>query len=83
MRKSTSSLTHDIFTAFDNSLEVRGVFWGILKAFTKVWDDGLVCKLKQNSIKDKGPISSDVPFEKSLTKNSFKWSVCIMYINAR
>ena len=47
------SITYDIFTSFDNGLEVRGVFLDILKAFDKVWLDGLISKLKQNEIKDK------------------------------
>ena len=47
------SITHDIFTSFDNGLEVRGVFLDISKAFDKVWHDGLIYKLKQNGIKDK------------------------------
>ena len=34
------SITYDIFTSFDNSLEVRGVFLDISKAFNKVWHDG-------------------------------------------
>ena len=44
------SITHDIFSSFDNGLEVRGVFLDIAKAFDK---DGLIYKLKQNGIKDK------------------------------
>ena len=47
------SITHDIFTSFDNGLEVRGLFLDISKAFDKVWHDGLIYKLKQNGIKDK------------------------------
>ena len=46
------SITHNIFTFFDNGLEVRGVFLDIPKAFDKVWHDGLIYKLKQNEIKD-------------------------------
>ena len=46
------SITHDTFTSFDNGLEVRGVFLDISKAFDKVWQDGLIYKLKQNGIKD-------------------------------
>ena len=46
------SITHDIFTSFDNGLEVRRVFLDISKAFDKVWHDGLIYKLKQNRIKD-------------------------------
>ena len=49
------SITHDIFTSFDNGLEVRGAFLkrSISKAFDKLWHDGLIYKLKQNRIKDK------------------------------
>ena len=47
------SITHDIFTSFDNEFEVRGVFLDISKAFDKVWHNGLIYKLKQNGIKDK------------------------------
>ena len=42
------SIIHDIFTSFDNGLEIRGVFLNISKAFHKVWYDGLIYKLKQN-----------------------------------
>ena len=47
------SITHYIFTSFDNGLEVREVFLNISKAFDKVWHNGLIYKLKQNDIKDK------------------------------
>ena len=43
---------NEIHQAFENpkSLEVRAVFLDISKAFDKVWHDGLIFKLKQNSI---------------------------------
>ena len=46
------SITHEIYNAFDSnlSLEVRGVFLDISKAFDKVWYDGLIYKLKRNGI---------------------------------
>ena len=44
------SITHEIFTSFDNGLEVRSVFLDISKAFGKVWYEGLIFKLKQNGI---------------------------------
>ena len=47
------SITHNIFTPFDNGLEIRGVFLDISNAFDKVWRNGLIYKLKQNGIKDK------------------------------
>ena len=44
------AIAHNIFSAFDAnpSLEVRGVFLDLSKAFDRVWHDGLLCKLKSN-----------------------------------
>ena len=46
------SITHKIYNAFDcnPSLEVRGVFLDISKAFDKVWHKWLIYKLKRNGI---------------------------------
>ena len=46
-------ITNGIFTSFDNSLVVKGVFLDISKAFDNVWHDGLIYRLKRNGIKDK------------------------------
>ena len=46
------SITHDVFTSFDNGLGVRGLFLDISKVFNK-WHHELTYKLKQNGIKDK------------------------------
>ena len=50
-----SLITHEILKAFDSNptLEVRGVFLDISKAFDKVWHEGLVWKLKSNGIHGK------------------------------
>ena len=42
------SITHEIYKSFDAnpSLELRGVFLDISKAFDRVWHDGLLYKLK-------------------------------------
>ena len=47
------SITHDIYKSFDCGYELRGVFLDILKAFDKVWDDGIIFKLEQNGISRK------------------------------
>ena len=44
------SVTHEIFTSFDNGLEVRNNFLYMYKAFDKIWHKGIIFKLKQNSI---------------------------------
>ena len=43
-------ITHDIYQSLEDSLETRGVFLDISKAFHKVWQQGLLFKLKQNGI---------------------------------
>ena len=44
------SITHEIFTSFDDGLEVRSAFLDISNAFDKVWHEGLIFNLKQNGI---------------------------------
>ena len=40
-------ITHEICQSFDEGCKVRDVFLDISKAFDKVWDEGLIFKLKQ------------------------------------
>ena len=42
--------THDIYQSLDDGLETRAVFLDISKLFDKVWHEGLLFNLKQNSI---------------------------------
>ena len=44
------AITHKIYKSFDACLDARAVFLDISKAFDKVWDQGLLYKLKQNGI---------------------------------
>ena len=46
------SITHEIYKAFDAnpSLDVRGLFLDLSKAFYRVWYDGLMYKLKSQGI---------------------------------
>ena len=50
--RASNNFTHEIHKASDcsHSLEVRGVFLDISKAFDKVWHDGLLYNLKRNDI---------------------------------
>ena len=44
------SITHEIYSSFDEGLEVRSVFLDISKAFDKVWYDGIIFNLTQNGM---------------------------------
>ena len=44
------SINHEILSAFDIGLEVRGLFLDISKAIDKVWHAGMIYKLRQNGI---------------------------------
>ena len=46
------SITHEIYSSFDEGLEVRSVFLDISKALDKVWHDGIIFKLTQNGISE-------------------------------
>ena len=50
MHKTINIYTHEIQQSFDNGFEIRGVFPDIIKAFDKVWHNGLIYKLKQNGV---------------------------------
>ena len=46
------SITHGIYSSFDDGFEVRSVFLEISKAFDKVWHEGIIFKLKQSGVSD-------------------------------
>ena len=41
------SITHEIYSSFDDGFEVRSVFLDIYKAFDKVWHEGIIFTTKQ------------------------------------
>ena len=49
------SISHEIYKSFDcsPSIDIRGVFLDISKAFDKVWHDGLIFKLQTCGIDGK------------------------------
>ena len=49
-RPGDSCINHEILSAFNIGLEVRGLFLDVSKAFDKVWHAGLIYKLRQNGI---------------------------------
>ena len=59
------SIVHDIYSLFDchQSLEVRGIFLDISKAFDRVWHEGLLYKIQPVGI-------SGTPLK---LIESFKW----------
>ena len=46
------SITHEIYSSFDDGFEVKSVFLDISKAFDKVWHEGIKFQLQQNGISD-------------------------------
>ena len=44
------SITHEIYSSFDDGFEFRTVFLDISKPFDKVWHEGIIFKLKENGI---------------------------------
>ena len=47
------SVTHEIYASFDScpSLEIRGAFLDISKAFDRVWHEGPIYKIQCMSVK--------------------------------
>ena len=67
------AITHEIYSNFDAcpSLETRGVFLDISKAFDRVWHAGLLHKIKSYGIN--GPLLILI---KSFLTNFFIWERC-------
>ena len=71
------SITHEIFTSFDNGLELRSVFLDISKAFDKVWHEGLIFKFKKNGVS--GELFPSYPIFKAIGNKGLCLMVKIRY----
>ena len=71
------SITHEIFTSFDNGLELRSVFLDISKAFDKVWHEGLIFKFKKNGVS--GELFPSYPIFKAMGNKGLCLMVKIRY----
>ena len=40
------SIAHEIYSSFGDGFEIRSVFLDISEVFDKVWDEGIIFKLK-------------------------------------
>ena len=77
------SIVHDIYASFDccPSLEVRGVFLDISKAFDRVWHEGLIYKLQSLGISGL-PLKCIESFLSNISQSLIKWSVIFMVSSA-
>ena len=68
------SIVHDIYASFDccPSLEVRGVFLDISKAFDRVWHEGLIYKLQSLGISGL-PLKCIESFLSNISQRLIKW----------
>ena len=75
------SITH-IYRAFDDnpSLEVRGVFLDLSKAFDQIWHGGLLYKLKNNGI-DGNALQLIESFPQHTSNSRFEWPTLQLTIN--
>ena len=60
---------HEIFQSFDDGLEVRGVFLDISKTSDKVWNNGVIYKLKANQAAGDSLDTSSIVFKEKKKSN--------------
>ena len=71
------SITHEIYSSFDDGFEVRSVLLDISKAVDKVWHKGIIFKLQQNGISD-DLLNALSDFLRNRKQSYTSWSVLFM-----
>ena len=56
-------ITHEIFQSFDDGLKVRSVFLDISKTSDKVWNNGVIYKLKASQAAGESLDTSTIVFK--------------------
>ena len=72
-------ITHEIYKSFDDGCEVWGVFLDILKAFDKLWHQGLHYKLRQKNISHGQRLKLEFPKVQFLGHYCFQ-SISMIYL---
>ena len=70
------SIAHTIYVSFDAnpSLKVRGIFSNISKSFDRVWQEGLIYKIKCMDVKSDLLALIESFFIRKITKSYSEWT---------
>ena len=70
------SIAYEIYASFDAnpSLKVRGIFLNISKSFDRVWQEGLIYKIKCMDVKSDLLALIESFFNRKITKSYSEWT---------